>query len=83
MARGPLSASSLLGADVDFAAAATLICIASLEHRNALEQRGSNYYQRVSTLGTHPMQALCQSLRWGEPDCCKLIAVAYVLHPND
>lgn len=38
VARGPLSASSLLGADMDFAGAATLICIASLEHRNALNR---------------------------------------------
>ena len=68
---------------VDFAGAGIPICIASLEHRNALEQRGSNYYQCVSTQSTHPRQALCQSLCCGEPDCCKLIAVAYVLHPND
>lgn len=69
-----LSASSLHAADVDFAGSGIPICIASLEHRNALEQRGSNYYQCVSTQGTHPRQALCQSLCCGEPDCCKLIA---------
>ena len=47
-----LSASSLHAADVDFAGAGIPICIASLEHRNALEQRGSNYYQCVSTQST-------------------------------
>lgn len=64
------------------ASMAMFICIALLEDRNGLDQRGSNWDQGV-THPRHTPQASFYQSSLGEPDCFKQIAVACVLHPNN
>lgn len=77
VARGPYSVWFQFRASM-----AMFICIALLEDRNGLDQRGSNWDQGV-THPRHTPQASFYQSNLGEPDCFKRIAVARVLHPNN
>lgn len=57
------------------ASTATPICIALLEARNGLEQKGSNCYQGGPAQGT-PRWSPVSVLLCGDPNCGQLIAVA-------